>query len=161
MEILLVWGLGLIALAFLLLVVDLFLPTMGVLIITAAIIAIAGVVCLFRHDTVWGIIGTLVCVVGGPTAFFMGMQVMPNTPIGRKLIPPEPLDLQQGRERLEDAMSKMLGQEGVVVSDLRPIGMVKIGDQRFDALAETSMIRAGTKVKVVGTDGNELRVRPV
>ncbi|MBL8759125.1 MAG: hypothetical protein JNK35_11930, partial [Phycisphaerae bacterium] len=50
MEPLLLWGLGLLAASLLIVVIELFLPSAGVLALVATAVAIAGVVCLFRHD---------------------------------------------------------------------------------------------------------------
>ena len=161
METLLVWGLGLIAVAFLLLVIDIFLPSAGLLLFVALSIAIAGVVCLYNHSVTWGIIGTLLVLVGSPSLFFIGLQVMPHTPIGRKLIPPDALDLEPSGPPTPSPLAKLVGQEADVVSDLRPIGVIRIGDQRLDALSETNLIRAGTRVRIVAVEGTEVRVRAV
>lgn len=161
METLLVWGLALLGLAFVLLVIDIFVPTAGVLSVTSLCVGIAGVVCLYQHSVTWGLIGTLLLVVGAPVIFFVGLQVMPNTPIGRKLIGPSAEELEGPVPPRQAAMAKLVGQEGEVLTDLRPIGTIRIGDQRYDALSETSMVRAGSRVRVVSVEGSELKVRPV
>lgn len=164
METMLVWGLALLAIAALLVVVDVFLPTAGILSLVSLTVAIAGVVCLFRHDTTWGLIGALVVIVGGPTAAFIGLQVMPNTPLGRRLILGNPNDEDLGPNPVEasaNALNALMGQEGIVISDLRPIGVVRINDRHYDALAESTLIRAGTKVRVTIVEGNQLKVRAV
>lgn len=165
MESMLIWGLGLMAVAVLLFVVDIFVPTFGVLSITSLGVAIAGVVCLFKVSVMWGVIGMLVVIVGGPALFFMGLNVMPNTPLGRKLVLTDSRgDEEEGpsQSREADTYTQLVGAEGVVLTDLRPVGVVRIGDQRFDALAETSLIRAGGKVRVVAiVDGTTLKVRGV
>ena len=162
METLLIWGLVLLTLAFAVVVIDLFIPTAGILAAVSLVLAIAGVVCLFRYDTTWGIIGSLLVVIGGPSLFVIGFKMMPHTPLGRKLIlgaedaqdaPPPPADA--------TGLSQLIGSEGTVVTDLRPVGSVRIGDRKFEAVSETTLLRAGTAVRVTGRDGMSLRVRPV
>ena len=50
MEPKLLWGLGLIGAALLLLLLEIFIPSMGVLFVTAIVVALAGVVTLFTYD---------------------------------------------------------------------------------------------------------------
>ncbi len=168
MEPLLLWGLGLLAVALLILVVELFVPSAGVLALCASAVAIAGVVCLYRHDTAWGLVGTMIVLLGGPTMLFFGLRLMPHTPIGRMLVLSN--DQPGTREGDEDAppegvtaseLAGLIGHEGVVVTALRPVGTVRIGERRYDALSELGMIKAGTAVLVTGVEGAELRVRAV
>ncbi|MDP1663322.1 MAG: NfeD family protein [Phycisphaerales bacterium] len=161
MESLLIWGLVLLAMALAVVVVDLFLPTAGILAAVSIVLAIAGVVCLFRYDTTWGIIGSLLVIVGGPSLFVVGFKLMPHTPMGKRLIlggggagdQPPP---QQG-----SPLARLIGTEAMVVTDLRPVGVVRIGDQKFEAVSETTLIRAGATVRITAADGLSLKVRPV
>jgi len=160
MEALLVWGLILLALAFAVVVIDLFLPSAGILAAVAAVLAIGGVVCLFRYSPAWGISGALAVLIGGPALFVVGFKMMPHTPVGRRLIlgasdpqpPGPPADAQP--------LSALIGSEGTVVTDLRPVGTVRVGDTKFEAVSETTLIRAGASVRITGADGLSLRVRP-
>lgn len=162
MEALLIWGIVLLAIAFAVVVIDLFVPTAGILLAVALVLGVAGVVCLFRYSTAWGISGSLAVIIGGPSLFILGFKMMPHTPMGRKLI--------LGAEEALDAapppadpsgLSHLVGNEGTVVTDLRPVGSVRIGDRKFEAISETTLLRAGTAVRVTGSDGMSLRVRPV
>lgn len=167
----LMWGLALLALALLFVIIDLFVPTMGILAVTALLTAIAGVVCLFRYDTTWGVIGSLLVLFGGPALAFLGLQMFPHTPLGRRLILRDPAsedaegghasaDGSGGTTASKNELFALVGREGVVLTDLRPVGSVEIGGKRFDALAETSMIKAGTPVRVTSiADGLQIRVR--
>ncbi|CAN5746492.1 hypothetical protein BH11PLA1_BH11PLA1_07360 [soil metagenome] len=162
MEVLLFWGFGLLAAAVLLQLVDIFVPTAGVLTVTAVVIALAGVVCLWAHSATFGLIGTMLMAVGGPVIFFVGLNLMPQTPLGRTLV--LGVDEEAGATETETAASitrlqQLVGSEGKVVSDLRPIGIISVGGERYEAFAESAMIRAGSAVRVVGVvDGTSLRV---
>jgi len=165
MENLLVWGLALLAIAAVLLVVEFFVPSAGIIGITAAVVAIAGVVCLYRYDPKWGGIGALIVVVLGPALVAFGLKVWPNTPMGRRIIgtPTEAESLAQRQQAEEDRKKQMaiLGKEGRVLTDLRPVGTVEIDGVRHDALSETMFVAAGARVKVVGVDVAQLRVREI
>jgi membrane-bound serine protease (ClpP class) len=60
-----------------------------------------------------------------------------------------------------DRLAALVGQEGVVVTDLRPVGVIRIGQEKVDALSETRLVRAGERVRVVSVEGGTLKVRPV
>ncbi len=160
MDYLLFWGFGLIAAAVLLMVIDIFVPTLGVLTLSAIVVAVVGVICLFNYNTTFGLIGSGLVVIGGPVLGFVGLQLMPHTPIGRKMVLGGEEEDQDRAPPAMDANAKLLGAEGEVVSDLRPVGIIKINGEKYDALSEGALIRAGSKVKVVSiVDGVMLRVR--
>ena len=159
-EALLIWGVLLVGVSLVLLAAEAFIPSGGLISLVAAAVAISGVVCLFKVDWKWGVAGAGTIAVLGPLVFIFALQLMPSTSMGRKLMFGE-----QGEERsvLENDgmhdLDSLIGAEGVVLTALRPVGTVRLGDQRVDALAEISFIPAGTKVKVVSVEGTTIRVR--
>ncbi len=161
----LVWGIILLGAALGLLVIEIFVPTAGVLGIAAVPVALVGVICLFRAGTSWGLGGLLTVLITGPTVFFYGLKVYRQTPLGRKMTSADIDDQMTAEREREDELlrerQKLIGSEGVVVTELRPIGVVKLGERRYDALSETSLVRAGAVVRVTGADATQLRVRPV
>jgi membrane-bound serine protease (ClpP class) len=56
---------------------------------------------------------------------------------------------------------ELVGATGITVTDLRPAGTMRIGDERIDVVSDASWISAGTAVKVVRSDGYRLVVRPL
>lgn len=163
MDSMLVWGLVLLGAALVLMVVDIFVPSGGILTVTAGVAAVAGVICLFRHDTTTGLTGALAVLVLAPAIVLFGLKIWPDTPIGRRIIgapTEEEIERQIAeREAEEKRRRELLGATAVVVVDLRPIGVVELGGKRYDAKSETFFVPAGTTVKVTGIDAHELRVR--
>ena len=86
MESMLYIGLALLAASVLLLVAEAFIPSGGLIALVSIGCALAGVVMLFRYDTMWGVIGLLSVLILGPMAFFGAMSMLPATPFGQKLI---------------------------------------------------------------------------
>lgn len=165
MEPLLLWGLGLLAAAVLLLLLDIFVPSGGVLSLTSLVTSIAGIVCLWRHSTTWGLIGVLLVVVLGPAVMIFGLNVWQHTPLGRKMIG-APTDEERAAQNMaaeqeRSARLSLLGQEGTARTDLRPVGVVEIAGQRYDALSESSLIPAGSRIRVTVVESNVIKVRPV
>lgn len=58
-------------------------------------------------------------------------------------------------------LHNMLHKQGVAITSLRPSGQVEIEAERYDAMAESGLLDAGTAVKVIEISGNILVVRKV
>jgi len=159
------WGVGLLALMFVLLLVELFLPTGGLLGTSALIAGLAGLVCLFRYDTAWGFSGLLATVILLPAFAGFAFRIWPSTPMGRRIIgapTEEALEESQLQELKEkERLAALVGREGMVITTLRPVGVVEIDGVRHDALAETMFVQSGSRVKVVYADGSQIKVREV
>lgn len=55
----------------------------------------------------------------------------------------------------------LMGKTGVAVTPLRPAGVARIDNERYDVVSEGSFIDAGTAVVVVHIEGRRIVVRPV
>lgn len=165
METLLVAGIGLILLGVLLVVIEAFLPSGGIIGLMAAVSAIAGVVLLFRHDGMWGVTGLLVVIVLGPMLFYWCVKMLPYTPIGREIVGDTGEDIVAKRaeetSRWRETRNKLVDREGEAVTDLHPVGVVVIDGERHDAVAHGGLIDRGSGVRVVGVDGLQIQVRLV
>lgn len=159
------WGVALIALMFALFFIELFLPSGGFLGVVAGVIGVAGLVCLFRYDMKWGLSGLLLMMVLVPSFAAFAFKIWPNTPMGRRIIG-APSEEQVEAQRQAEATEKqryeaLIGKEGVVLTTLRPVGVIDIDGQRLDALSETLFVQAGARVRVVSADGSQIKVRQV
>lgn len=165
MEALLIAGVGLLALSLLLIVLEAFVPSGGIIGVVSVCCAIAGVVALFRFSAVWGVSGLLSVMVLGPMVFLWSLKMLPYTPMGKKLLGPSAGEIAEPALRREAAEREsrlaLLGAHGEAVTDLRPIGVIEIEGRRYDAAAEGTLVDRGSGVRVTGVDGPQLRVRGV
>jgi membrane-bound ClpP family serine protease len=160
------WGIVLLVGALGLLVLEIFVPSMGLISIVGVTLAIVGLVLLYRYDPVIGMIGTAAMVLMGPMVVVFGLKVFPHTPIGRTMLyggkTEEELEQEAALARAEaDKRLALIGMEGEALTVLRPVGAVRIEGKRYDALAELGMIQPGTRVKVTAVDGTRVKVRQV
>lgn len=58
-----------------------------------------------------------------------------------------------------EAATEFIGQQGMATSDLRPAGIATVGGQRFQVVTGGTFIQAGTPIIVVSTTGNRIVVR--
>jgi membrane-bound ClpP family serine protease len=165
----LLWGFGLFALAALLLVLELFIPSGGLLGGMAALAGIAGVIAFFQHSTTWGLTSLAALMILTPVAISMMIKIWPYTPVGKAMILGSPgtegadharADAEQ-REQERAQLAGLVGQEGSALTDCRPVGQVEIGGERHEGLAQGPTVARGDRVRVVGVDGMSLRVRRI
>jgi len=165
MEPKLLWGLGLIGASLLLFVLEIFIPSMGVLFVTALVVALAGVVTLFTYDPMWGLAGLLAVLVLGPMIGYFGLSVWKNTPIGRRMIgsktEAEVEEAKQAELRERDQMLALVGTEGEALTALRPVGVVRFEGKRMDVTSELGLITRGSRVKIAAIEGAIIKVREV
>jgi len=168
-----IWGGALAGVAIVLLLIELFIPSGGLIGVLAGVAAIASLVAFYQYDVTLGFAMTGVYLVLTPILIVAFFKLWLNSPVGRRLI----LGGDQGgteisseettasaedeRRRRLAALRELIGTEGVTVSALRPVGRVKIGNQRIDALAESGLIAANTPVVVVDVYDNQIKVRQV
>lgn len=161
----LIWGLALLAAAVLLVVVEVLVPSGGLIGVLSAGLAIAGCVFLFRYSTTWGLAGSLFVIVGGPALFVFALNMLPSTPTGRAMLgeinPEKRAEAEQKEREERERFASLVGAEGEALTDLRPVGTVQVEGERHEATADTSYIRVGEKVRVTGVDMTTLKVRPV
>jgi len=165
METMLLAGVGLLGVSILLIVLEAFVPSGGVIGVVAAICAIIGVIVLWRFSTIWGVSGLLSVAVLGPMCFGYALKIMPYTAIGRQLMGPGAEEIAEiGREERQaekDRRIALIDREGVALTDLRPIGTIEIDGQHHEASAQGGLIDRGSAVRVTDVSGPEIRVRAV
>jgi len=145
-------GLLLMVVAFVLLVLDMRLPTHGVLSLATVITLILGALLFFNS--------------GGPYA---GAQVSPllvstvSGVIGLIGLTLVTLGLQARRRRVTNGVEGMIGANVVALTELRPEGRVSYGGENWAAVldAPATFAPVGSKLQIVSVEGLRLRVRPV
>lgn len=143
-----------------LLVGDLFVPSHGAMTVIALGCLGGGIYEAFRYEQTVGFVSLAAILVLLPVFVVIAVRVWPRTYVGRRVAPPNrPIDLSDspayGRE-----LSKMVGQMGVTLTPLRPVGTCNFGDRRVECVAESGMIDRSVQVVAVSVQGQSLVVRP-
>ena len=157
-----IWGVLLITLGFALLLVELFVPSGGILSVLAAVSLVAGIVFMFNVSQTAGMVSAICALILLPVVIAFGFKIAPDTPFIKWLT----LHDQQRRlvttgdsaPSAEQAPS-LVGATGKAVTDLRPIGKCLLNGKREECLAIGGIIKAGTPIKVVSVDGMHIKVR--
>lgn len=162
MTTLVIWATVLIAIALLLLLAEMLIPSGGIISIFAGLSLVGGLVCLYLISFTAGLIGTVVTLIVLPVLIVMAVKTMPNTPMGRRVFLNE--SQQSGVISYDPNVSRsgeeLIGQEGVAETEMRPVGTVRLDGKRIECFAEGGIILAGSRVKVTRVQGMEIKVRP-
>ena len=68
-------------------------------------------------------------------------------------------DVKEGFIGVENSLNDLVGKTGLAYTDLRPAGKILIGDEQYDAVAETGYIEKDEKINVVRFAHGQLYVK--
>ncbi len=158
----LAWSLLLLVLGLALVVVEVFVPSGGILGFLSILSLAAGIILAFYHKGIEaGFILLAIVAVALPTTLALAFRWWPKTPMGRRLL----LDVRSSEEVLPDsvqrrALRQLMGKLGVAKTVMLPSGAVLVDGQTIDALSEGMPIEAGQHIRVIEVRGNRVVVRP-
>ena len=159
----LLYGVLLILLSVLLLYLEIFIPSGGLLGMAAALSLIGGLVCMFWVSTTAGLTATVVVCIAAPFAVAGALKMFPRTPIGRRMTlgDSQRAGAIRYERNLPEREEELIGATGVAATWLRPVGTCTIDGRRIECLAETGTVEPGVRVRVVSVQGTQVKVRAV
>jgi membrane-bound serine protease (ClpP class) len=151
-----------------LLALEVFLPSGGLLMILSLFSLGSGVVLIFYAPASEGggttagiiaIVGLLILLpVLGGSLFYL----FPQTSMGKQYFLSQPTEEEATiTTEAEDAFAQLRGQIGKTVTQHQPSGAVQVQGRRYDSVTEGLFVDAGQFVRVVAVKGSQLIVRPV
>lgn len=156
-----VWIIALLLVGLAVLMLEVFVPSGGVLgFVSVLAIGSAIVMAFMEQGPAVGLAVLAASFVAVPAALALAFRWFPDTPLGRRVLPPPPaaddvLPAAEHRRRLRD----LVGRGGRVTRELVPWGEVTIDGLACDALSESGPIAAGAEVAAVRVEGRGLVVR--
>jgi membrane-bound serine protease (ClpP class) len=140
-----------------LLAAEVLLPSHGILGLLAGSAFVTSVVyCFLISATLGAVVFAALCITGPIVALYM-VDFWPQTPIGRRLVLPKVAAA--GGEA--GGQLTMIGQRGIAITELRPVGVCEFGGARVEAVSQLNIIGAGSGVEIVALDGVRPVVRPI
>lgn len=160
-------------------------PGFGVAGVLGMASIVAAVVRIFQDDAVTVLATT---AIGGGVLLGFLIWLLPTTGLGRQLTLSEriggglagagagagtgpegglrgstgsPMPIDPGRAKLVGDRSDLIGRSGVALSDLRPAGVARFGDDRVDVTSDGDYVAAGAALRVLRVEGNHVVVRAV
>jgi len=156
-----VWAVVLLVIGLAVMMLEVFLPSGGVLGFVSAVAIVSAIVTAFVQQGVLAgfvMLGMSIGLV--PAVLVLAFRWFPATPLGRRVLPPppEPSDVLP-QQAARDAAKAAVGLVGTVVDELVPWGRVLVADRLHEAMSEGGVVSAGTPIEVIGSQGTSLVVR--
>jgi len=157
----LAWAILLMLLGCALVILEVFIPSGGVISILSAVAFVASIVIAsWRSPTtgpMTGLAFAAATVVVVPVLVATAFKYWPKTPMGRAFLGELPTE----KEVLpEDPRRALIGRVGIARSKMLPSGAVEIDGQMIDAVTQGQAIEPGAYVLVVEVRANRVVVRP-
>lgn len=138
---------------------EIFIPSGGILAIAAGICIVSAIVMVFKNQgAALGLVFVLITMLLLPAVIFFAMKIFPETRMGKKLILQHS---EEGFNSQDTSENELLGQTGVTVSMLRPVGVARFGNKRIDVMTDGELIEKDKPIEVRRVEGNRIIVREI
>ena len=138
--------------AYLLLLLECFLPTSGILAILSFAFHIAAVTLGFSVGVTAGIFVILIILVLTPLLIRLLIKLWPSTSIGQKIlnIPQSGRDRKKNPPEFRDCpTSPDIDQQGISITNLQPHGIADFGDGGIEVVTQGEFIESGRTIRVL------------
>lgn len=156
------WAILLLVIGLALAVVEIFVPSGGLIGFLAFAAIVGAVLVAFMENSLTGLAILAISILGLPVVIALGLKWWPYTPIGKRVL----LSAPESDDVLPDdpkrrALKSLVGKVGRARSQMLPSGSVLIEGRTIDAVSEGLPIEPDQPVQVVAVHGMEVIVRPV
>jgi membrane-bound ClpP family serine protease len=152
---LLILGLGLV-------VLEVFIPSGGLIGCLAGLALITSVILAFARGpmTGLGVLATVLVLL--PLLLAVALHYWPRTPMGKRILLEVPTsEAVLPDEPVRQRLKLLVGQIGRAKCMMLPSGVIEVGGQTVDAMSEGMAIDLGQMVRVIEVRGHRVVVRPV
>lgn len=155
----LMWPIVFLLAGLVLLVVEVFIPSGGLIGLLALCSLGLSIWKAFSHSTTLGMQFLVALFILMPVALLTAAHLWPRTPLARRIFlrPPAPEEVELSHET--ERLDHLIGQFGRALTPLRPSGRVDFDGRRLDGLSEEGLIPSGALVRAVQVRGGQLIVR--
>lgn len=156
-----VWVVALLVVGLAVMVLEVFVPSGGVLGFLSVVAIGAAVVTAFvEAGPAVGLAALGAVVAAVPAVLAFAFRLFPETPLGRRVLPPPPTPadvVPEADRRLR--LRGLVGRRGRAATELVPWGAVEIDGAVLEARSDGGPIDRSAAVEVAGIDGGALVVR--
>ena len=155
------WAILLLLLGISCLVLEMFIPSGGLLGVLAALSIVGAITLAFMSGPVQGLVMTLFVTMLIPIMLGVAVKFWPETPLGRLILLRRPQGADEVLPQTEAyrTINALIGKRGVAKSVMLPSGVVTVEGKSYDAVSNGLPIEPGQNVRVIGIDTQRLVVR--
>ncbi|API90551.1 hypothetical protein J32TS6_01820 [Virgibacillus pantothenticus] len=104
-----------------------------------------------------GLYAVLGVLLGGGASLLF-LKVFKRREMWNKITLKDQLTKEAGYNSMNETYEKLVGEEGITLTDLRPVGTIRIHRKDYSAISNGQWIEKGTKIRVVQVDGTRILV---
>ena len=155
------WAVLLLLLGIGCLVLEMFVPSGGLLGILAALSIVGAIALAFMSGPIQGLVMTLFVTLLIPVMLGVAVKFWPETPLGRLILLRRPQGADEVLPQTEAyrTINALIGKRGVAKSLMLPSGVVMVEGKTYDAVSNGLPIDPGQNVRVIAIDTQRLVVR--
>lgn len=154
-----IWTIIFVLLGLVLAILELFLPSGGVLAFFSFAAFCTSLIFAFHQSLEFGIGFTGLLMVGLPILVWQLFVLWPHTPIGKRMLLDPGDDPALAPDEEKDERQQLIGKTGKAESRMMPSGTVLLENRRYDAVSEAEPIDPGTPIIVVRANKLNILVR--
>ena len=143
-------------------VLELFVPSAGILGIVAGILIVTSVVLGFMESVSYGVLLLTAAIVTIPGLLALMVKVWPYTPLGKRILLKDlkPEDVLPNYTENKEQKERLEGQLGIAQTKMLPSGIVLVNGEKLDAVSEGFAVDEGDSIRVISVRGNHVYVEP-
>ncbi|MBN9653698.1 nodulation protein NfeD [Halobacillus sp. GSS1] len=102
---------------------------------------------------------SVIGVILGGAASLLFLKVFKHRKMWSKMALNDQMSSEMGYNSMNEKYQYLLEQQGVALTDMRPVGTVKIEEEEYSAVSNGQWITRGDQIKVVKVDGTKILVK--
>lgn len=130
---------------------------------TLAVLGLVGMVLsvvIAAPDIYAGLYAVIGIVVGVAVSFSF-LKLFKRRNMWSKITLKDRLTKEAGYSSINEEYEELVGKTGVTMTDLRPVGTIRIGDEEYSAISNAQWIEKNSKIGVEQVDGTRILVKKI
>jgi membrane-bound serine protease (ClpP class) len=143
-------------LGILVIIAEIILPSGGILsILATGLFGYSLFIVFTQISSSAGMVFVIADLILIPILVYFGLKFLAKSPVALR----KKLSKEDGVTSQDPDQAAYLGRQGVAVSDLRPSGVVIVGDERLDVVTRGEYVEKQTEIIVIAVRGNQIIVK--
>ncbi|HLQ97887.1 MAG TPA: NfeD family protein [Candidatus Dormibacteraeota bacterium] len=127
---------------------------------TLGLVSMLTAVALAADDFTTGLYAVIGLLLGGAGSFLF-LKVFKRRNMWGKLALTDRLTTDAGYNSMNKDYQSLIGQEGITLNVLRPVGTIRINNKDYSAVSNAQWIPKNTPVRVIQVDGTKILVKEI
>jgi len=153
------WTFLFLCLAFIVAVLEVFLPSGGLFAVLAITFLVTSIVFSFQVGIVFGSLYTFFVCLLVPVFLWVALRFWPQTWIGRRILLAPEEDPALFPDEEQQTLKQLIGKQGLAKSKMLLGGLIEIEGKRYSAVSDAEPIESGDVISVVRIEGTSIIVR--